>query len=247
MQTSTLDRDAGVHYHLTTPDQSWNGLYRAGGAAAVLFALLTIVYSVVAALTPQPPTTGETGSLPGGAATMQYIADDKAVYVLNMVLFIAPVTLSLIVFLALFVALSPVSRSVAAIGSLIGVAAVVLCVTPATLLFGLVPLADQYASAATTAQQAAIATTADGLIAQINAVSLGGVLYAIGVLVVSVAMLKGIFHWSAAYLGIATGVVGVVCECLRPVIGAGYGVYGIMLIWLLVVGWQLWRLGGRHG
>ncbi|MGO8947154.1 MAG: DUF4386 family protein [Ktedonobacterales bacterium] len=231
---------------VTAPDQSWSELYRAGGISAFLFVLLTIVYSVMAAITPQPPSTGETGALPGGVATLEYIADHKSLYLLNMILFIGPVTLTTVVFLALFVALSRASKSVAAIGAMVGITSVVLCVTPAALLFGLVPLSDQYAAATSAAQHAAIATTAEGLVAQINAVSFGGVLFAVGVLVISLAMLGGVFPKIVAYLGIITGIVGIVCESLRPVIGAGYGVYGILLVWLVFVGWTLWRLDGRQ-
>jgi hypothetical protein len=43
--------------------------------------------------------------------------------------------------------------------------------------------------------------------------------------------------------GIVTGVVGIICEALRPVIGLGYAVYIILYIWLILVGWQLYRLG----
>jgi hypothetical protein len=100
-------------------------------------------------------------------------------------------------------------------------------------------LADQYLARRREEQQrAAIAITADGLIAQINTVSIGGVLFAVGVLIVSLAMLGGVFAEGVAYLGIVTGPVGVVCESLRPVIGSWYGIYGM----LLLVSWKLWRL-----
>ena len=35
-------------------------------------------------------------------------------------------------------------------------------------------------------------------------------------------------------------------ESLRPVLGAGYIVYGLLLlVWLIAVGWGLCRLAGR--
>jgi sulfite exporter TauE/SafE len=56
-------------------------------------------------------------------------------------------------------------------------------------------------------------------------------------------MLKGVFHKSVAYLGIITGILGVVSETLRPIMGISYAVYGILLIvWFLVIGWNLFWL-----
>lgn len=224
-------------------DATWKPLFTAGGIAALLFLTLTLVSVAALAVTPQPPRTGQTGGLPGGIATLQYIGDHKAVYLLNMILFVGPVSLSVVMFPALFVALREVSKSAAAIGGVIGILSVVLCISPLSLLFSLVQLSDEYAAAVTSAGRASIAATADGLLAQINTVSLGGVLYAVGVLVISVAMLRGVFYRGVAYLGILTGVIGIVCESLRPVMGTWYGIYGVMLIWLLAVGWKLLRLG----
>ncbi len=98
-------------------------------------------------------------------------------------------------------------------------------------------------AATTVAQHAAFANAADSLIAQNNIVSAGGILFAVGILVVSLAMLKGVFHKRIAYLGIVTGVVGIICEALRPILGPGYSIYLILLIWLFAVGWKLYQLG----
>jgi hypothetical protein len=218
------------------------GLYRTGGIAAALFVVLTIASAVVIATTPQPPSTGAAGTLPGGIETLGYIAAHKYVYVLNMVLFVGPVALTAATFLALFAALQQVSRSVAAIGAVVGIAGVALCMVPLGLVFALVPLSDQYAATSGATQRATIATTADGILAQINSVSVGGVLFAVGVLIVSLAMLSGVFHRAVAVLGIVSGGVGIVCESLRPVLGAWYGIYGILMLWLLAVAWQLYQL-----
>jgi hypothetical protein len=231
----------------TTAEPSWTGLYLTGAISAALFVALTILSAVVIAITPQPPSTGAAGTLPAAVATLPYIAAHKYVYLLNMALFVGPVALTAIVFLALFVALRPISRSSAAIGAMIGVASVVLCLTPLTLLFALVPLSDQYAAATSAAQRAASVAVADGLIAQVNTVSVGGILFAVGVLVISLAMLKGVFHMAVAVIGIVSGVVGIVCESLRPVMGSWYGIYGILMLWLLAVAWKLYRLSTRGG
>jgi hypothetical protein len=104
------------------------------------------------------------------------------------------------------------------------------------------PLSDQYMAAPDVAHRIAIAASADSLIAQVNAVSVGGVLYALGVLLLSLAMLRGVFPRLVAYLGILTGLVGIVCESLRPVIGPWYGLYGVLFLWVAAVGWRLYHL-----
>ena len=39
-----------------------------------------------------------------------------------------------------------------------------------------------------------------------------------------------------------------VSEAVWPVIGGGYGLYGVLLrVWLGAVGWRLYRMGGRPG
>jgi Domain of unknown function (DUF4386) len=225
------------------PDPSWRALYRAGGVSAVLFVVLTIVSLVLAFVTPQPQSSGGSLMLPGGVATLQYIASHRSVFILDQILFVGPVAFTIVVFLALYVALKHLSKSYAAIGAVVGIVGVVLSLVPFSIVGGLAYLSDQYVAATTLAQRADFATAADSLIAQNNIVSVGGIVFAVGILVISLAMLKGVFHKGIANLGIVTGVVGVICEALRPILGPGYSIYLILLIWLFAVGWKLYRLG----
>ncbi len=241
METLRVGRASGEAE--ASPDPSWRGLYRAGGVSAVLFVVLTIVSFVLAFITPQPQSSGGSLMLPGGVATLQYIASHRSIFILDQLLFVGPVILTMVVFLALYVALKHLSKSYAAIGAVVGIVGVVLSLVPLSLVGGLVYLSDHYVAATTVAQRAGFATAADSLIAQNNIVSAGGILFAVGVLVISLAMLKGVFHKGIAYLGIVTGVVGIICEAFRPILGPGYSIYLILLIWLLAVGWTLYRLG----
>jgi hypothetical protein len=98
--------------------------------------------------------------------------------------------------------------------------------------------------AATAAQHTAFATAAEGLIAVTNAVNSAGILFEVGILIISLVMLKGVFQKGVAYLGIVTGAVGIVSEALRPILGFGYIVFFVLeVIWLIAVGWKLYRLG----
>ena len=228
---------------LSTP---WRGLYRAGAMAALLFVVLTVSSIVIAVVIPQAPTAGAAGSLQPGGVTLRYIAEHRIEYVVNMLLFVGPSLFTLILFLSLFVALLPVSRSLNAIGALIAIVATITFISVFSLMFGLVALSDLYMASADAAHRIAIAASADSLITQINAVSVGGVLYALGILLLSLAMLRGVFPRLVAYLGILTGAVGIGCESLRPVIGSWYGLYGILLLWVAAVGWRLYQLGASR-
>ena len=69
----------------------------------------------------------------------------------------------------------------------------------------------------------------------------------VGILILSLLMLKGVFHKGVAYFGIVAGALGIMSEALRPILGVSYAVYGILLIlWFLVIGWNLYRLGSSR-
>ena len=69
-------------------------------------------------------------------------------------------------------------------------------------------------------------------------------LFAIGVLILSLVMLKGGYRKGVAYLGIAASAAVFVAMALFPVIGMGYLFWWVvMTVWLIVVGWMLYRLG----
>jgi len=118
-------------------------------------------------------------------------------------------------------------------------------------------LSDQYAAATTDAQRATFATAAEGFIAVNNAVSAAGVdpiltAGAIGILVLSLVMLKGMFHKGVAYLGIVAGALGVISALgviIRPLatpppLGIGYIFYACSTrSGFVAVGLKLYKLG----
>ncbi|HAE84434.1 MAG TPA: hypothetical protein DCK85_13680 [Ktedonobacter sp.] len=239
METMSVGRSSGEA--VAGPDPSWRGLYRAGAISAVLYVVLNMGALVLFIITPPVPSSG-------GAATLQYIASNKSAYLLELVLFVAASVFAMVVFLALYMALKHLNKSFAAIAALVaiayGVIALALNSSPPSLNGGLVYLSDQYATATTAAQHIAFATAAEGLIAVTNAVNSAGILFEVGILIISLVMLKGVFHKGVAYLGIVTGALGIVSEALRPILGFGYVVFFVLeVIWLIAVGWKLYRLG----
>lgn len=232
-------------------DPPWRGLYRAGAVSAALYVAMILVPVVLLFVAPQPP-------LSGGDEILQYIAANKTVYVIELISFVGLSLPAIVVFLALYVALKDLDRSHAALGAVIGVSSEIVALaynsSPPSLNTGLLFLSDKYASATSDAQREAFATAAEGLAAVSNAVNAAGILTALGILIVALVMLKGVFPRSVAYLGVATGAAGMVCEVLRDMIGAGYFVYGLLLpSWFVAVGWRLYKLardpeeGHAHG
>lgn len=222
-----------------SPDPSWRGLYRVGGISAVLFVVPVLVAIVLIVIAP-PPLNAD------GATTLQYVASHKVLYLIEQILWLAPGVFALVVFLALFQALKHLNKSYAALGALAGIVSWALTLAQPVTGGGapvLVYLSDHYMTASTVAQHSAFAAAAEVFIAENNITGAVGILTPVGILIISLVMLKGVFPKGIAYLGIVTGALGIVSEALRPIIGPGYFVYGLLLpTWFLAVGWKLYRL-----
>ena len=220
-----------------SPDPSWRALYAVGSAAALLYVVMIVVPLVLVFTSPQPPTSG-------GEAVLQYIMSHGIIYMIELVCFVGLSVPALVVFLALSVSLKELNKSLAAVGALFGIVSEVLALalnsSPPSLNGELVYLSGQYAAAATDAQRQALSTAAEGFVAGANAVASAGIMTALGILLLSVVMLKGVFGKGAAYIGIATGIIGIVSEALRPLIGFAYSLYGLLLlVWFIMVGGKL--------
>lgn len=225
------------------PDPSWRGLYRAGAWAAAVFVVLVLVPVALVVGAPVPPSSG--------AAVLTYIGAHRTVYLVELVCFVGLAVPALVVFAAAGVALMRVEKSLAMIGALLGVVsetvALALGSSPQSLHGGLVVLSDAYLSAATAEDRARLGSAADALVAATNAVSWAGILTAAAILVLSLVMWRGAFPRSMAIVGVVAGVVGIVSEALRPVIGSAYMLYGLLLpLWFALVGWRL-RATARQG
>ena len=217
-------------------DAVWGMLYRIGGISAGLFVALLVVATALAVTTPAAPTAG-------GAATLEYIASNRTLYIVQQQLWLVPGIFAAVFYLALYPALKPLQPGMAALGCAAGGIAWALTLAMPTTSTGapaLVYLSDQYAATSDPAQRIALVGAAEGLIAINRTPTAVGVLTTVGMLIVSLVMLRGVFPRWIAYLGIATGILGVASEALRPVIEGGYGVYGLLLlVWTAAVGWRL--------
>jgi hypothetical protein len=214
----------------------WRSLYRVGGISGIVAVLVYATALVLVSVAP-PPTNAD------GSHTLDYVAAHRGLYTVEQVLWLAPGALVMVMFLALAVSLRTVDKSYAAIAGLVGVSSWALTLALPTSGGGaplLVDLSLRYATATESGQRTAYATIAEGLLADNRTPNLVGVLTTVGILLISVVMVKSAYPRWVAVLGIMTGGLGIVSETLRPVLGGWYAVYGVLLlIWLAVVGWRL--------
>lgn len=235
------DTTSGVERPL---DPAWGSLYRAGALSAGLAVSSYAAGLVIVTSTGASPTSG-------GAEMLEYVAAHRTVYIVRQLLWMAPSLPLMVVFLALTVALRHQGKSFAAIGGLVAIASWAVSFAWPTTGDGslaMVVLSDRYASASTEAARAPFVAGAEVLIALNDVPAVIGVLQTLGILLISLLMLRGTFSRGAAWLGTATGAVGVISEVLRPVLGWAYALYGLLLfVWLIWIAASLWRhVSGRQ-
>src|SRR5664280_1469100 len=160
---------------------------------------------------------------------------------------LVPGVFGMVTYLALYPALKHLDRALAALGAVVGGSASALTLAIPTTTTGapaLVYLSDQFMATADPARRAVFTTAAETLIAQNRTTVVVGPLTTVGLLIVSIVMLKGVFPKAVAYLGVAAGVLGIAAEALRMVFEGFYAIAGLLpLIWMGAVGWNLYRLG----
>ena len=239
-----VNADRSQSAAIAGPDPSWRLLFRIGGVSAWIFVAMIVAGIVIAIATPAPPTAG-------GTATLSYIAAHRTLYIVEQQLWLVPGFFAMVTYLALYPALKHLDKSLAALGAVVGGSAWALTLAIPTTTTGapaLVYLSDQFMATADPARRAAFTTAAETLIAQNRTTLVVGPLTTVGLLIVSIVMLNGVFPKAVAHLGVATGVLGICAEALRMVFEGFYVIYGVLLpIWMGAVGWNLYRLGRSSG
>jgi hypothetical protein len=225
-----------------SPAASWRPLYRAGAISAGLAVLMYLAALAIFAVTTAPPTTG-------GAAMLEYVDAHRTIYIVRQVLWVAPSLPLVVVMLALAVALWPLGKSFAATVGAIAASSWALSFAWPTTGEGslaMVRLSDRYATVMTDAERAPFVAGAELLIARNDTQVVLGVLQTLGILLIALLMLRGVFARRLAWLGVATGAVGIAAEALRPLLGWGYAVYGVLIfVWLGWLAWALWHLAAE--
>jgi len=224
-------------------DPSWKGVYRVGGICLLLAGLIYLVNIPLG------------WGIPGATDSVQYLQSLAAhphqaqvvygLYSLTDLLFVPGV-------LALYLALKRIAKNPMLIATgLMAVFIVVdLAITEANSLT--IVALTQHAAAATsaTARAAYLAAALYALptVALATFYSWMGPL--VVVLIASIVMLKGVFGKLTAYLGIVTGIVGIVASFFVYVPALALLAIPVLLaygLWWVLVGIRLYRLSKPQG
>ena len=217
------------------PDGKW--LYRVGGIGALVLGIAYLVTIPLYAHVGAPPS--------GGEAWLKYLAGKTTEWWVILGLSVLTDLLYIPVALALYFALKGVNRNAMLLATaFVGLFIVLDLAVTWTNYASLITLRGNYAAAANDAQRAAYiaaANYASAVLASRLEVVYSIVILSSGILLIGLVMLKGIFNKITAYVGLVTGVLGLVSI-------TGWNVAIIMnalfaTAWLLLVGYRLYRLG----
>ena len=182
-----------------TTDSAWKDLYKAGGTAALVLALLLLSEIIVFVAYPLPNTAIDYLRLFQSNRLMGLLD----LYLLETLAYILYVPL----FLALYLALRRANASYMALAvALAGIGIAVFLATNNP--FAMLSLSDQYAAAATAAERSQFVAAGQALLANTNQRAVGGLnlglfLVSVAGLIVSVVMLSSnVFGRVTAYVGI---------------------------------------------
>lgn len=223
---------------LNLPDPSWKGFYKWGGITAILYVLLALLVPSFMIMFGEYDFSMDSSSL------LKFIASNKVWWMSLQSLVLGTSILAIITFAAIFLSLKHINKSLAGIGSLTAIVCQILFMAYYPVLLGLVYLSDRYA-ASSGANSASIEAAAEALLAMNNAFNpLYESLFGMGIMIISIVMLKGVYHKSAAYTGIAIGPVAIIALSLWPLIGINYFWWWLLFnFWFIMVGIKLYRLG----
>jgi hypothetical protein len=223
------------------PSEKW--LVRVGGLSAIVFGIAYI--AIIALYVPL-------GAPPSGAeAWLAYITGNPRAWWAILGLSVLTDFLLVPVALALYRALKGTNKyAMQAATAFVGLFVVLDLALTWTNYAALIALSGNYAAAANEAQRAVLVAAAQypstvvdsNLIFVYNSFTLS-----MGILLASLVMLKGIFSKSTAYLGLVTGILGIIAVAssffASPVSGVAIIMASVLTTaWSLLSGYRLYRL-----
>jgi hypothetical protein len=217
------------------PDGKW--LCRVGGMSALVLGIAYLITIPLYAHVGAPPSGG-------GEAWLKYLAGKTTVWWAILGLSVLTDLLFVPVALSLYLALKGVNRNAMLVATaFMGLFIVLDLAVTWSNYASLITLSGNYAAATNDAQRVAYIAAANYASAVLG--SRLEAVYAIvvlsfGILMIGLVMLRGIFSKSTAYLGLITGVLGIVSI-------TGLNVTIIMnavlaTVWVLLVGYRLSKI-----
>jgi hypothetical protein len=220
-------------------DAEGKWLYRSGGISALILGIAYVITIPLFAHVGPPPS--------GGEVWLKYLEGKTTVWWTILGLAVLTDFLFVPVALSLYLALKGVNRNAMLVATaFVGLFVVLDLAVTWTNYASLLTLSGLHATATSDVQRAgyvAAANYASAVLASRTEVFYSIVDLSLGILMIGFVMLKGkgIFNETTAYLGLATGVSGILSI-------AGSWITIIMnavlaTVWVLLVGYRLLRLG----
>ena len=233
--------EAKVMVRAGDPDGKW--LYRVGGISALLLGIAYIIIIALYIPVGAPPT--------GADARLTYLAGNTTLWWAILGLSVLTDFLFVPVALSLYLVLKGLDRDKMLVATaFVGLFVVLDLAVTWPNYASLITLSGDYAAATNDAQRAVFVAAASYPTSVVESTLFGVyaiVVLAVGILITGLVMLKGIFSKTTAYLGLATGVLGIV-----SVVGSFFvSALGLTVIiasvlttlWVLFAGYRLYRLG----
>lgn len=228
-------------------DPRWKGLYRVGGVAAQIIAVLLVCEIVVFSVWRQPTTVT-------GYFTLFH--DNWLIGLLDLdLLGMIAYVLFIPMILALYIALRRFSESfmlVATVLFFVGISAFFATNTA----FPMLSLSDQYAAATTDAERAMFLAAGQAMLTMfnVNAFQVSYIIVSFAWLMMSAVMLRSsIFSRVTAYSGILAGAAAIGALTLEHMPGIGsvfmllillyFAAIVFLIVWVVLAGRILYRLG----
>ena len=235
MSHSRLNQVTDAH----TANSRWNGLYKTGGATAVIMVVCIPITVFFYIASPPPETVIEHFTLFQSNRLLGLLGMDLLYLLSNVV--------AIPMYLAFYIALRRVSESSMLIATTLGLVAVV-ALFAARPAFDMLVLSDQYAAATTDAQRGVLLAAGEAMLAIFNgtAFQVHYVLGSISLLMISVVMLRSdVFSKPTAYVGIVASVTGL--GLYVPTIGVSISILSVvgLWIWYILIARRFFQLGQR--
>ena len=222
-----------------TVDSRWRGMYRIGGATAVIMAVYIPITILLFIASPPPDTAVDFFALFQRNTLLGLVGMDLLYLLCNV--------LAIPMCLAFYITLRRASESVMLIATALGLIAAV-ALFAARPAFEMLHLSEQYAAATTEAQRAGLLAAGEALLAIFNgtAFHLHYVLGSVSMLMTSVVMLRSdIFGKVTAYVGMAASLTGL--GLYVPTIGVAISLLSVvgLWIWYILIARRFFQLGRR--
>lgn len=223
------------------PEGKW--LYRVGGIAALI---LGIGYVITI------PLYASVGTAPSGVeARLAYLAENAVGWWAIFGLMVLTDFLFVPVALSLYLTLKGSNKNVMLVAiACVGLFVVLDLAVTWTSYATLITLSGNYAAAPTSAQRAVFVAAASYPAAVLDSIMTGicAILtLSLGILLIGLVMLKGVFNKLTAYLGLLTGISGIVAvvgPLFISALGAATMINALLAtVWILLVSVRLYQLG----